>query len=372
MAVSTASVTRRLNIHSMVIFLSLTGAMLAILPIVAGVVSSITGHSGTRTAFATAPSGEYAVFARAGESVDEVLVASTDSPSVPLSVATIPHLPGFPANGVVSPDGRKVAFVVVDAGTSANPGASLVVLDLESGALVRVAIAVDHLQEPQWAPASDAVVVTRGGDAAPGPVVLFKVQADASGESQIFDRDRVLGIYPIGFDASGALFAVVIDDRGSTLVRDGVELQTFSSNISRDWELSPDGTSLAFVDTVLGGGARYESRVVGVEPGATTQAAQVVANGPESLGVTWHPVTGEPTFGSEPAIDPSRSAAGAQTLSGGFDIPLEYAASGDTLAVQHWTGDGFENPGGGSIDVVTGDTRFTLPGATGFFGWSAR
>lgn len=373
MALSTASFTRRFNLHGMVIALSLAGAMLAVLPIVAGVVSGLTGQAGPHTAFASAPSGDYAVFARAGETADTIFVASPDNPE-PMSVGVVPHLAGFPSSGAVSPDGRHVAFVVVDAGSPTAPGASLLVLDLESGELVRAALAIDHLQEPVWTPTGDALLVTRGGDAAPGPVALIRVNADGSAESEVGRVQDALGLYPVGFDPSGRAVSVLIDNRGSTLLRDGSELQTFSANISRDWALSPDGASLAFVDTLLDDGARYEARVVSVEPGAQgTFSAQSLAGGPQALGVTWDPSSGEPIFGTEPAagID-SAGDATAQTLAAGFDIPLGFAASGGAMAVQHWTGDGFDNPGSASFEVVSGGTRLPLPGATGFFGWSAR
>src|SRR5690606_36879870 len=76
LALSTTSFTRRINIHGLVVGLSLTGGLLAVLPIVAGVVGDIAGTAAPRTAFATAPGGDYAVFARAGETVDEILVTS--------------------------------------------------------------------------------------------------------------------------------------------------------------------------------------------------------------------------------------------------------------------------------------------------------
>lgn len=373
MALSTASITRRFNIHGLVVALSLTGGVLALLPIVAGVVSGLTGSGVARTAFASAPSGDYAVFSQAGESSDTILVASADASAEPLAVGAIPHLPGFPAAGAVSPDGRRVAFVAVDAGTAADPGASLLTLDLESGSVVRLATAIDHLQQPLWAPDGGQIILTRGGDAAPGPVAMLSVDADGSGEAEIGRFTNVLGLYPVGFDGDGRLIAVVLDGRGSTLVRDGRELHTFSPNITRDWVLDPDGVELAFIDTVLAGGARYEPKVVDVEPGVGVVAAQTLAGGPEALGASWNPHTGEPVFGSEP-LDAGVDTPGvsAQRLVDGFDIPLGFASTGDAHAVQHWTGDSFDNPGVASFELVTDEARFTLPGATGFFGWAAR
>lgn len=373
MAVNASAVSRRLRLPNVLVALSLAVALLAILPIAAGIVTDVFGAGTHSTAFASAPSGDYAVYIDSGEEADQVMVAPADNPGDAMPIAEIEHLPGFSLRGAVSPDGTRAAIVAVEAGTLAHPGASLLVVDLESGEVVRAATNVDHLQQPAWTPDSRAVVVTRGGDQAPGPVSVLRVDASGNGDETLLrEHDAVLGVYPVGYDAEGRLVSVVINGEGSTAYRDGEPAAHLSGGITRDWALSPDGESLAFVETSPG--SAYVPRVAALDGSQSAALAQSGAPVGQALGAAWTP-GGEPAFGFEPAEDASTSGGPGvlgQSLDKGFDVPLGYSKSGDAAAVRHWSGDDFDSPGDVTIQVVTGNGRTALPGATGFLGWAAR
>ncbi|MDZ7726715.1 MAG: hypothetical protein U5Q44_00170 [Dehalococcoidia bacterium] len=372
MAVNRSAVTRRLRLPNILVALSLAGAMLAILPIAAGIMTEVFGTGSHSTAFASAPSGDYAVYIDAGEEADQVMVAPADNPEDAMPIAEVGHLPGFSVRGAVSPDGTRAAVVAVEAGTPARPGASLLVVDLESGEVVRAATGVDHLQQPAWTPDGDAVVVTRGGDSAPGPVTVLRVDAAGNGEEVVLrEYDSVLGVYPVGFDGEGGLVSVVITDEGSMAHRDGEPVTRLSSSITRDWALSPDGERLAFVETSPG--SAYTPRVASLDGSQSAALAQSGLPG-QALGATWSP-DGNPAFGFEPDASAEQvegQGVLGQSLGDGFDVPLGYSKSGDAAAVRHWSGDNFDSPGDVTFQVVTETGRADLPGATGFLGWAAR
>jgi hypothetical protein len=353
----------------------LAGAV-AVVPIAIGIVAALSGGSGgtpARTAFATAPSGHYAVVARNEPEADVIWVAPADDPSSAIEVARVPHLPGYASTGAVSPDGARLALVTVESGSPAHPVAALNVVELETGALTRLAADVDELQVPVWSPAGDALVVTRteDGEAGAATVATIRIAADGA-ESELSRRERVLGSYPVAFDPAGMLVEVVIDGRGSTLVRGGREVLALSTHVTRDWQLSPDGAALAFIEANLDGGLQYLARTATIE-GAGLASAQAAPEEGQALGVSWRPGDSAPTFGREPGTAAGTALAQVAADAPGFDVPLAYAPDGQTLAVQHWSGSSFAEPGRVNLEVVGMDGRRTgLAGFGRFYGWAAR
>lgn len=344
---------------------SLFLALAAVLPIVAAIVGGARGGAGT--AFASAPPGAYLVGARAGESADTVLVASVADPTKWTEIATVDHLPGYTSAGAVSPDGRSVALVVADAGTPSRPATSLLVVELESGAVTRLALGVDDLQTPAWSPSGEVVFARNLAPESAHTTVTFSAVDPATlAERDLGRVDDVLGAYAVGFDLEDRFVAVAIDTRGSTVLRDFTELQSISTQITRDWQLSPDGSQLAFIESGVSAGLRYEARIVPLDGGLS--AAQAPAGGTQALGVAWSPAG--VTFGQEPAS--AASGYSAQQVAGGFDVPLSYSPDGAFLAVEHWDGASFAQAGRLSYEVVAGADRRAVSGVSTIFGWSVR
>ena len=349
--------------------LSIFAALAGILPIAVALFGGV-GSGGPSTAFATAPPGTYIVYSTTDGTSDTVWVAPVDDPANATEIAVVDHLDGYSPRGAVSPDGKKVALTVAEAGTVAHPGASVLVVDLESGEVFRVAIDVDVLQTPVWAPDSASVVFTRNNnpDGELAIVTIHQVGIDGSNETEIGRHEGVLGVYLVGYDPQGRLVTVVIDGNGSTVHRGGQELRHISTEITRDWELSPDGTQLAFIESDLTDGLRYRARVVALDGNDPDFAAQAFDDGSQQLGVAWDPAGG-PTFGREPSG--GSGGVTAQGTSGGFDIPLSYSPDGSALAVQAWTGSSFESAGQMRYEIVRGGERVEVP-ATRIFGWAVK
>src|SRR5689334_4027638 len=190
---------------------------MAVVPVVFALVTG-TGSPVPRTAFASAPPGQYAVVSRTEGDVDIFAVAPASNPAQAEEVARISHMPGFSTAAAVSPDGRRVAIVSADSGSATQALASVVVLDLDSGETKTVASSVDALGAPVWSIDGASVVVTRTAPGTSGSanVQFVSVDVSGSGEHVVQTASRVLGGYAVGFDAQNQLLAVVIDGRGST------------------------------------------------------------------------------------------------------------------------------------------------------------
>lgn len=347
----------------------MAAAGLALVPIVAGIIDGDAGPS--HTAFASAPAGDYAVIAASTDTVDVIRVVRAGGPAEGDEIARVDHLSGFYSTGSVSPDGRLLALVTVDAGTPAAPGASLLTVDLETAAVTRLAVAVTGGQRPAWTPDSRAIAITRPvTDAATPAIAVSRVPVDLSGAKEVDRLSGALGLYLVGFDPAGRLLSVAIDGRGSTLRRDGAELRLISTFATRDWRLSPDGSQVAFIESDTSAGLRYVGRVVAVEgeSGGGVSAQGLTSTG-QQLGAAWPTAGAGPAFGQEPAPGAVRAAGVGP---GGFDIPLAFAPTGGGLFVQHWSGESFAEPGQLMLTVVAGDQRLSLPDATAFYGWARR
>lgn len=376
LAVSLRTPPRAGHIQNGLIVAAIAAAAVAVVPIAMAIVGGPPAVGHVQSAFASAPSGEYAVVSRSNGAEDVIAVVPASNPAQARDVAHVAHVAGYAPVGSVSPDGRQLALVVAESGPQAAPAAALQAIELETGATKRLAEKVDVLRTPVWAPDSRSVVITRGSSqSGDGSIHAVRVFLDGSAEQEVLRVAWALGAYPVGFDRDGHLISVVIDSRGSSLVRDDKELGLISSQITRDWRLSPDASQLAFVESDVRNGLQYRGRVVDVDAPENAQVTgQALRADGQQLGVAWQPGAVRPTFGEEPGAQRAVAApASAQALEAqpGFDVPLAYSAGG-VLAVTHWTGTGFADAGRSMLELVSPAGRSDLPGFSRFFGWTQR
>jgi len=330
------------------------------------VVAAFAARGGERAiAFNNAPPGTYAIMVRADATADTIVALPVDheGPAIPLGSVT--HLRGHNATGTVAPDGTRLALIVADEGAVSRPTASLLILDLRDGSVRRLASGLDPLQAPPWDPTSRSVAVAKT-TRTDGTTTATILRAGIDGTvNTVAAFAGALGAFPFAFDPSGALWSAVIAGRGSTLYRDEGEVSALGPYVTRDWELSPDGSAVAYIETNTDEGLRYVPRVV--DTGDAERFApetQLLASG-ETLGVAWRPGASTPTFG----VDPSTALTADE---GGFDVPLAFSSDGNALAVQHWSGASYRKPGTVRLEAVTPDGRVSLEPATRFLGWTAR
>lgn len=354
----------------LVLFITGFVAVAAFGPIAWGIVAGVHSSPGATSAFAVAPPGSYAVVARQEGAVDIVSVVRTDNPASTLEVARIPHLEGFTTTGSVDPTGRYVALLSVDTGTPLEPAASLILLDLIDGSLDRLVIGVDAGWRPLWNENGTAVIVTRTRQGDSGTLIdIFDVALD--GASKLRWSQAALGVYPVGW-RDQRLLTVAIDGRGSTLQADGQDLRHLADGFTRDWAMAPDGAAIAFIEVATHDGLRYVPRVVPLTDDARVSAQAFTVGGTEALGAAWKP-DNAPVFGTVPRLQANGGDVSAQEMHiVGFDIPVAYSPDGSTLAVVHWNGTGFGDPGLPSLYLVRGGERHAVPGHREFFGWTHR
>ena len=374
MAVSTRTMHRQRDYSRLFIALGILAGVMAVAPIVAAVLGIGGASVNTHTAFASAPAGEYAVLGRSEGNEDVISVAWAQHPGSVTEVVRVPHLDGFTSTGAVSPDGRKLALVSVDGGSRTQPVASLKVVDLETGQLVKAAEDIVPGQTPVWNLGSDQLVATRmpSGNVPSATIDVLSVGANGKGERIVGSHSGVLGVYPVAFDANDRLLSVIINGEGSIVRREGAGDVVISSHVTRDWKLSPDGSELAFIEADTTGGLRYLARTVRVD-GSSLQS-QALSAPISALGAAWAP-NGRLAFGVEPGQESDNSPqalAGAGTPGAGFDVPLGYSVSGEALLVTHWSGSSFQQSGQPALELVTRDGRETYDNFTRFYGWSKR
>lgn len=349
-------------------------AAAAILPILFAALGIFGSGSGPRTAFASAPAGQYAVVSQTHGTSDMVAIVPADGSAAPRTVATVSHLDGFGVKGAVSPNGQRVAIVAATAGTPANPSGSLLVVELASGKVTTLIGNIDPQQTPVWAPESDRIVVTRDEGAGPLTVQFLSVPVDGGAPSTIDAVESVLGAYSVGFDKQGRFIDVAIDGTGSTVRRARAVLQRISTQVTRDWQLSPDGTQLAYIESSLEGGLHYSGHTVTLDGASNVSLEAQTTQDSQQLGVAWQPGAAQPTFGEDPgsATEAVPLRGEAQTTGSGFNVPLGYSRDGSALAVQHWSGQGFADAGTPTLELIHGGQSAPIDGYTRFLGWTAR
>ncbi len=374
MAVSSRSMTRQRDYSRLFIALAVVAGIIALAPIVAAIAGVGGTKVGPKTAYATAPAGEYVVLGRTEGAVDVISVARRGSPASEAEIARVPHVDGFGTIGTVSPSGDSLALVVVDGGSASHPIANLTVVDLESGRLVRAADNIAADTRPVWRPDGKSIVVTRqfGGDSVTGQVELLDVAASGKGESSLHTFNDVLGAYPVGFDSRSNLVTVVLDGAGTSLFRAGGETIALSPNLTRDWQISPDGKNIAYVEVDTSAGVRYLSGTASLD--GDVSGAQALTASVSALGTAWNPATNAVSFGVEPgtAGDGGRIQSLSAKSTEGFDVPLAFSESGQALVVTHWSGESFQEPGRPKLQLVDSSGRVEFETQTRFFGWASR
>lgn len=374
MAVSSRTFPRQRDFSKLFISLALLAAVVALAPIVAAVLGYGSRSIAPKTAFASAPSGDYAVIGRTENGADVISVAWASNPGAVTEITRVPHIEGFASTGAVSPDGKQLALVTVDGGSATHPRASLKVIGLETGLTTNAVADVVPGQVPVWEPGGSRVVAVLS-PAADGAFRIVSARPDGKDVKELDAFSSVLGVYPVGF-AQGALASVIIDGRGSTLRLGGRDWGSLSSEITRDWKLSPDGTQLAFIEARTDGGVQYIPRTVNLSGAGVT--AQALSAPVSALGAAWNPKSGQPAFGLEPGasevagVSVESLSAATDSSGEGFDVPLAYSNDGEHLFVTRWNGSSFQEPGKPVLQIVSADGRANYDNFTRFYGWSAR
>ncbi len=351
------------------------------------------------------------VFAAFGQTADLVYVAPATNPEERTIIDTVQHAEGWGINpGAMS--GNLIAFNVIPTGTPAQRGApsELWLLDAKTKEKTRLARDADLLVKPQFvsggkailyrrsvggvttgAPASTSGAPGASGATGPGGIAsdvqaIVRVDIETQARTVLHEEPTAFGILPVGIDGSGALLFARLSNNGTDVFSkrgNGAPTLAFhaSDEIARDWQLSPDGKSLAY----LAPQPRAErvvnrAQVVSIEAGRPVTLPDADGNG-EQYGPTWTPDGADLAVGQE-ALGADRAAVallrpGAQpsSLAGpakGFDVPVAWSADRTYLAARTFDGQNSTNAGRETAVVIArSGERYAVsaPGEVILVGW---
>lgn len=295
----------------------------------------------------------------------------------------VQHAAGWALAGAVAPDGRRLAYLVLPP-TADDPRteAQLVVTDGSQSAMR--ATGLDLTAGVIWSEDSTAIFARRVSLPVNGRTVFTLVEVPA-GDGAALDlliRDDVFSLLPVGRTPGGPTYAVALTAQGSVLLAlDGssqARSTQLAAGVTRDWRLSPDGTTLAFTQQ---DGLSLHVRVqalTGTSPGASRPAtlgtAQTTGG---SAAPAWHPdgSLSVGRFGAGEAAALRVRANGDTSVDAtpatGFLLPVAWAPAGDYLAVRAFTGSGPGDVGTEQTLVqAAGGERLPVPGTyVRLLGW---
>ena len=323
------------------------------------------------------------VFAEFGSTGDHLYTAPATDPSRRTHIDTIEHAEGWGINpGRMR--GNLVAYTVLPTGTAGGRGAQaeLWLLDVVGRDRTRLARDADLLVKPQLIDANTVIYRRTSGD----QQAVVSVDVQQLRRTVVHQERTAFGIFPVGFEATGALVFTRLSTTGTDVlaVRPGeqpVPLFHASDAIARDWQLSPDGRSIAFLAPEASAErVVYRAQVVvlaGPHPGQLPGEAAAH----EQYGPTWTPdgralaVGREPAEQTAAAVTLLRAGAAPTALAApprGFDVPFAWSPRGEFLAARTFDGVDSTNPGRESAVVIATDgARRAIP-ATGeviLVGW---
>ena len=336
------------------------------------------------------------VFAEFGLLADRVYVAAPDAPEERELVANVPHARGWAITPAPAMAGDLTAFTVLppEAPPRRDSPAELWLLDVRSGELTRLAGDADLLAAPVFDPDGTALLYRR--TQADGSQQLVRVEIAAQARRALHSTSTQFGVYPVALEAGGTALYAELSVRGTDLyrVREGSESQFIahaSDHIARDWRVSPDGASLAYLAPEVSA-ERVVHRVWVVALGSEGEARAASPEQPgtvlsEQFSPVWTPDGRSLTVGVEAFPDITAAAVtlgidGSADGDGvprelpapeqGFDAPLGWSPDGRYLAARSFDGRDASEPGRESLVVIApGGERFAVTADSEliFIGW---
>ncbi len=309
-------------------------------------------------------------FAEYGSGADHIYTSPASDPAQRTLVQTVPHAEGWGINPAPAPAGSLFAYTVLppDSPAQRDAPAELWVSNLATRQQTRVASDADLLVQPVLRADGRALVYRSSRQDRQSLVV---VDLDSQVRSVVYSEQTSFGVYPIAFDASGAVVFSRLSTAGTDVYRVATggpaeELFHASDNVARDWRLSPDGATLSYLAP-----EQLEERVVqrvhvvsltsDAVRNLPTPAATAATAASEQYSPVWTPGGEALTVGQE-AYPAAKRAAAVIGLDGsvralpapaqGFDVPLAWSQDGDYLAVQTFDGMNSSDPGKASMVVV--------------------
>ncbi len=357
---------------------------------------SPTGTPGA-TATGTAVTEELTLLYREfGDEADVLWEAAAADPQSRKAVASIEHAPGVGISASLSPNGEKIAYLVLTtAGRDEQTEAQAWVLDVERGKTRFLVERVDRGSPIVWSPDSKSIIVRRNGPMGDigRTASLVKVDVSDGSETLLIEAADILELFAIGYSSDGkSLYLARITIQGTdfeTLPATGGTPEVLvqaSDQPARDWHLSPDGDSVVFLarqatDSRIAVRAFVADLVGGEVPQPLSSFAEDLDAG-DHFNPVWHPDGDRIAVGRSP-VDGASAAAVVSLEEGeleeatpgpqqGFDVPVSWSPDGAYLAVRFFEGSSAAEPGREHLVIVElGKERAEVGegGTLSFIGW---
>jgi Tol biopolymer transport system component len=315
--------------------------------------------------------GQQLVVSEFGDSADTVVVVNPYDVTSRKVIATIDHAPGYGVFPSLAPDGKALAYTALPSDApkpSPDSPAIAAVVDVEDRVTV-LANDVDLLIAPVWSPDSSSVVVrknTPSPDSA-GSFELILLKRD--GTRSTVTTWSTAAVFPIAFSPDGSkLYFATLNTAGTDLYSvapDGTgetRVAHLSDEIARDWQLSPDGATLAYSVSETGTAPEVVAKTVDVATGVVSDAVAGGDGTKMELNPQWN-VDGKLTIASvKPeggsaavSVDASGATEAVASSSDGIDLPLGWSPKGDRLAVRAVEGATPNQPGPSHVELIDAD-----------------
>ncbi len=319
------------------------------------------------------------IYSEFGSASDTIYSARADDPTQRTRVVTIAHASEYGISASLSPDAKRIAYVVLppNAAPAIDSPSEVWVMAADGHDRTRLATGADLPVTPVWSSDGTSVVFRRS-DPATARFQLVAVTLDGT-ESTLYDSAD--GLLPVGFTPAGDFYFLRLSPSGSDIgvIRsDGTANSAFahlSDDFVRDWHLSPDGTKVSYLAShTEGDQTTYNAEVLDLQSNPEEALSAFAVSDPtfNEFNPLWRPKSGGVTIGrlnAEATASPVEQvvAFGGPPIrlfaapQQGFDVPLSWSPDADYLAVRSYEGSSVEDPGRSWVAIAGADgSRHTV------------
>lgn len=277
-------------------------------------------------------------------------IASSESPEERRTITEVTTQRGYGLRASVSPDGNRIAYVVLPPGAiEPSQEAALWVMGLDGAEARLLAEGVDLRTTPLWSPQGDRLLFKRILRELSGGITtqLFTIRVMEPQEKLLLSDQTSLGLYPFDWSKDGMwVYHSRITTSGTELAAVEVEsgrvqvLAHASDGVARDFHLSPDGQRILFAAPEKGEReTTYAIVTVSVE-GEKREVWRKGAN--DHYSPIWTPQANAVTYSTEAREGGLRTLSRGDLMEaqvsaaaeGGFEVPISWSPDARYLSAR--------------------------------------